>query len=123
MANPGTARLHVGLVIEIDFPTFTPRITLRSGRELAVEIVAGENSGFADTVDYEAITVRDDLVLLSWQEHIGTTVVHLLDLAARQAYTVVTPARGPLMRLTGAIDIKSGAGRDPAAGNDRPGDW
>jgi hypothetical protein len=30
----------------ISFPTFTPRITIHSGRELTVEIVAGDNIGF-----------------------------------------------------------------------------
>jgi len=33
-------------VLEIGFPTFTPRITIHSVRELTVEIVAGDNIGF-----------------------------------------------------------------------------
>jgi hypothetical protein len=59
----------VGQVFEISFPTFTPRITVHSQRELTVEIVAGENRGFAETVEYVAVTVRDGLVMLSWREH------------------------------------------------------
>ena len=54
-------------------------LTLNSERELTVEIVAGDNIGFSDTVDYEAVAVRDGLVVLSWQEHIGSTIVHVLD--------------------------------------------
>jgi MoaF-like len=67
-------------VLEIKFPRFTPRITFHSERELTVEIVAGDNIGFSDTVEYEAVVVRDGLVVLSWQERIGSTIVHVLDL-------------------------------------------
>jgi hypothetical protein len=77
--------LPVGLVLEISFAAFTPRITVHSARELTVEIVAGDGVGFSDTVEYEAVAVRDGLVLLSWQEHIGSTIVHLLDLDSSQA--------------------------------------
>jgi hypothetical protein len=67
-----------GRVLEISFPTLTPRITLRSARELTVEIVAGEGVGFADTVEYETVAVRDGLAILSWREHDRTrTRFHL----------------------------------------------
>ena len=96
-----------GRVLEIGFPTFTPRITFRSERELTVEIVAGEGIGFADTVEYESVAVRDGLAILSWQEHIGSTIVHVLDFISGRAYTAVTRAKGGLWRLTGQIEIKS----------------
>jgi hypothetical protein len=99
--------LRAGQVLEIRFASFTPRITIRSERQLTVEIVAGDNLGFSDTVDYEAVAVRDGLVVLSWQEHIGSTIVHVLDLASGEAYTAVTPAKGGFMRLTGRIEVKS----------------
>jgi hypothetical protein len=99
--------LRAGQVLEIRFASFTPRITIRSERQLTVEIVAGDNLGFSDTVDYEAVAVRDGLVVLSWQEHIGSTIVHVLDLASGEAYTAVTPATGGLMRLTGRIEVNS----------------
>jgi len=92
--------------MKISFATFTPRITIRSEFELTVEIVAGDNLGFSDTVEYEAVAVRDGLVVLSWQEHIGSTVVHVLDLTSSQAYTAVTPAKGGFMRLTGTIEVE-----------------
>jgi len=95
-----------GQIFEIAFAAFTPRITILSDRELRVEIVAGDNLGFSDTVEYEAVAVRDDVVLLSWREHIGSTIVHVLDLAALLAYTAVTPASGGFLRLTGRIDFK-----------------
>ena len=69
MPSHTTSPLHVGQVLEIGFPTFKPRINVRSERELTVDIVAGDNAGFSDTVEYEAVTIRDDLVVLSWQEH------------------------------------------------------
>ena len=96
-----------GRVLEISFPTFTPRITFRSERELTVEIVAGEGVGFADTVEYETVSVRDGLAILSWQEHIGSTIVHVLDFISGQAYTAVTPAKGGFLRLTGRIKVNS----------------
>jgi hypothetical protein len=98
-----TSPLPVGQVLEIGFPTFTPRITIRSERELTVEITAGDGAGFSDSVDYEAVAVRDDVVILSWREHIGSTIVHVLDLSSGKAYTAVTPAKGGFMRLTGPI--------------------
>jgi hypothetical protein len=94
-------------VFEISFPTFTSRITIRSERELTVEIIAGDNAGFSDTVDYEAVVVRDGLVMLSWREHIGSTIVQVLDLTSREAYAAVTPAKGGFMRLKGRIELKS----------------
>jgi hypothetical protein len=107
MASQITSPLLVGQVLEIRFPTFTPRITIHSERELAVEIIQGDNIGFSDTVEYESIVVRDGLVILSWQEHIGSTIVHVLDFISGKAYTAVTPAKGGFMRLTGTIRIKS----------------
>jgi MoaF-like len=107
MASQPTPPLPVGEVLEISFATFTPRITIHSERELTVEIIAGDNVGFSDTVEYEAVAVRDGLVILSWLEHIGSTIVHVLDLPSCKAYTAVTPARGGLMRLTGRIEVKS----------------
>jgi hypothetical protein len=96
----------VGEILEIDFPGFVPRITFDSERKLTVEILSGENTGFTDTVDYEVIAIRDGLVILSWQEHIGSTVVHVLDLEANDAHTFVTPAGGGFMRLKGRITLK-----------------
>ena len=107
MSSPAILPLRAGLVLEIRFSKFTPRITFRSERELTVEIVSGDNIGFSDTVEYEAVAVRAGLVMLSWQEHIGSTIVHVLDLAAGNAYTAVTPAKGGFMRLTGPIEFKS----------------
>ena len=96
-----------GRVLEIGFPAFTPRITFRSDRELTVEIVGGDGAGFADTVEYETVAVRDGLTMLSWQEHNGSTIVHVLDFISGQAYTAVTPAKGGFWRLTGRLEVKS----------------
>jgi hypothetical protein len=103
MRSHTASPLAVGSVLEIIFPTFTPRITIHSKRDLTVEIVAGENIGFSDTVEYEAIVVRDGLVILSWQEKIGSTIVHVLDFHSGNAYTAVTPANGQFFRVTGQI--------------------
>jgi hypothetical protein len=54
--------LSASQVLKISFATFTARITIRSERELTVEIVARDNLGFSDTVEYAAVAVRDDLV-------------------------------------------------------------
>ena len=107
MASQPASALLVGQVLEISFATFTPRITIHSERDLTVEIIAGDNVGFSDTVEYEAIAVRDDLAILSWQEHIGSTIVHVLDFSSGEAYTAVTPAKGGFMRLTGRIEVKT----------------
>jgi hypothetical protein len=98
----------VGLVLTIRFGDFTPQITVHSERELTVEILEGDGSvGFSDTVEYQAVAVRDDVILLSWQEHIGSTIVHVLDLSSSRAYTAITPATGDFTRLTGRIEVES----------------
>ncbi|MBF5057642.1 hypothetical protein Y5W_02936 [Alcanivorax sp. 521-1] len=102
-----------GLVLDIRFPRFTPRLTFLSERSLSLRILDGDNQGFTDTVDYEAVPLRDGLVMLSWQENIGTTVVHVLDFTADTAHTVVTPEKGGFLRLTGEIEVI--AGRTSAA--------
>jgi len=107
MAAQTASPLPVGQVFEISFPTFTPRITIRSEQELTVEIVAGDNIGFCDTIEYEAVAVREGLIVLSWQEHIGSTIVHVLDFVADHAYTAVTPAKGGFVRLRGSIEART----------------
>jgi hypothetical protein len=59
MGSPVISPLRIGQVLEIKFTPFTPRITLNSERELTIEIIAGDNAGFSDTVEYEAVAVRD----------------------------------------------------------------
>ena len=105
MASVGASSLRVGQVLEITFSSFVPRITIHSEGELTIEILSGDNKGFTDTVEYEAITLRDGLVLLSWREHIGSTVVHVLDLSANRAHTFVTPAKGGFLRLSARIKL------------------
>jgi hypothetical protein len=105
MASQLISPLAVGLVLEITFPTFTPRITIHSERELTVEIIVGDP--FSDTVQYEAVAVRDDLVFLTWQEHIGSTIAHVLDFTSHKAFTAITPAKGGFKRLIGRLKVKS----------------
>jgi hypothetical protein len=62
MTSAGATSRLVGQVLEIEFPSFAPRITFNSRRKLTVEILSGENAGFTDTVDYEAIAIRDGLM-------------------------------------------------------------
>ena len=107
MASQIKSALRAGQVLEISFPTFAPRIIVHSERELTMKIIAGDNAGFSDTVQYEAVAVRDGLIMLSWQEHIGSTIVHVLDLVSGDAYTAVTPAKGGFVRLRGRIEVKS----------------
>ena len=107
MTEPGFAHplsFPDGRALVIRFPTFTPRITFLANHRLTIEIIDGDNTGFRDTIPYEAALLRANLVLLSWQERIGSTVVHALDLDVGRAYTVVAPARGSLLRLTGKIE-------------------
>jgi hypothetical protein len=96
-----------GQIIEITFGTFTPRITIHSERELKVDVIAGAYEGFSDTVMYEAVAIRGDLIILSWREHNGSTIVHALDLTSRVTHCAITPAAGDFQRLIGRIEIKA----------------
>src|ERR1044072_2595295 len=106
MTPVSTSQLHAGQVFEIIFLEFVPRITIQSERELTVEIISGDNAVFIDTVEYEAITLCEGLVLLSWQEHIGSTIVHVLDLFSTKAHTFVTPAQGVFMRIKSQLKVR-----------------
>lgn len=103
------SQLPTDQTFEIAFATFTARITIRSDHELKVETVEDGKVTFSDTVDYEAVAIRDGLVFLSWREHIGSTIVHTLDFVSGDSYTAVTPAKGGFMRLKGRIDMKLSA--------------
>ncbi|MFM9269727.1 MoaF-related domain-containing protein [Halomonas elongata] len=103
MAMDSLAPLTPGETFAIHFPAFTPRITVEPEGKLTVEIVAGDNAGFSDTVEYDVVVIREDVLMLSWQEHIGSTIVHVLDFGTETAHTAVTPAKGGVMRLTGRI--------------------
>ena len=93
-----------GLTLTIRFRPFTPRIIFHADQRLTVEILEGENAGFSDTVEYQATELRPNLVVLSWQERIGSTIVHVMDFDSRQSYTVMAPAKGRLLRLQGPIE-------------------
>jgi hypothetical protein len=96
-----------GRVLEIGFPTFTPRITFRSERELTVEIVAAKAS---------ALPIPSNMKLSPFatgspSSRGGSTSEarsYTCSISiSGQAYTAVTPAKGGFWRLTGRIEIKS----------------
>ena len=93
----------------IAFASFSVRIAFHDGQRLTVNVVDGENVGFSDTVDYEAIVVRKGIIVLSWQEQIGSTIVHVLDFTHARTHTCVTPANGGFLRLCGRLDAGSAA--------------
>ena len=90
-------------VLEIAFSEFRSRLTFLSDQRLTTQVVAGDDAGFSDTVNNEAVWFSDSILVLSWRERIGTTVVHVLDLASSDAYTLVTPPTGGFMRLQGRL--------------------
>ena len=50
----------------IAFVPFKVHITFHEGQRLTVNVVDGENAGFSDTVEYQAIAMREGIVVLSW---------------------------------------------------------
>ena len=67
----------------------------------------GKNAGFMDSVGYQAIRVREDVVVMSWQEHICSTIVHVLDFANDPTHTYVTPEKGGFLQLSGTLRARS----------------
>jgi hypothetical protein len=49
---------RTGDELRIAFAPFSVHIAFHEGQRLTVNVVEGENAGFSDTVDYEAIVVR-----------------------------------------------------------------
>jgi hypothetical protein len=108
MRTAPTSEFSVGRTLEIEFPDFKPRITFEPDQRLTVQVVAGDNAGFSETVKYEAVWFSDSILVLSWCERIGSTVVHVLDLASSEAYTLVTPTNGGFIRLQGRMKRRDG---------------
>jgi hypothetical protein len=55
----------------VSFPTFTPRTTIHSARELTAEVIEDGIADSSDTVEYEAVAVRDGLVMLGFMRLTG----------------------------------------------------
>ena len=103
MTDTAIFEFRANETLEIEFPTFFVRIDFRDTQQLTVEVVKGDNAGFTDTVEYSAISLRHGIVILSWQEHIGSTIVHVLDLMNDSARTFVTTIHGKFMRISGKL--------------------
>lgn len=89
--------------LHVTFPSFSVSIVFHAGTRLTVTVLEGKNAGFTDTVEYEVTAVRDGIVLLSWRERIGSTIVHVMDLPNAQTHTFVTPAEGEFSRMLGKV--------------------
>ena len=89
--------------MEFAFAEFTARVAFQAGGKLNLSIVAGANKGFNDFVSYEPRQLSEHVAILSWHEHIGTTVVHVLDLRSWQTHAFVTPGSGGFLRLLGKV--------------------
>jgi hypothetical protein len=92
--------------LRIAFVPFKVHISFHEGQRLS-NGVEGENAGFMDTVGYQAVRVREDIIVLSWQEHIGSTIVHVLDFANDRTHTYVTPEKGGFLQLSGTLRARS----------------
>jgi hypothetical protein len=95
--------LPVGHVFEIQFPTFTPRITVLSETQLTFEIIAGDYLGLTETVDYEILVLRPGLFVVTWQEKSKATVVHVEDFADGKVHTNITFNDGSFVRMSGDV--------------------
>jgi hypothetical protein len=84
----------------IAFVPFKVHITFHEGQRLTVNVVDGEN---ADFQRHRRIAMREGIVVLSWQEHIGSTIVHVLDFAQDHTLTYVTPEKGGFVQLAGTL--------------------
>jgi hypothetical protein len=58
-------------------------------------------------IETRIIRVREDIVVMSWQEHIGSTIVHVLDFANDRTHTYVTPEKGGFLQLSGTLRSRS----------------
>ena len=92
-----------GRSLVVEFGAFSVRLDLLSSSVLHLQVIEGDDAGFEDEVDYELYWPRSDLAVLSWQERIGTTVTHIIDLAASRTYATVAPAKGGFFRLEGCL--------------------
>jgi hypothetical protein len=61
-----------GEILFVRFEAFAVRLTFGSGASLGIAVIAGENEGVEDTVAYKALAIGPDVIVLSWQETIGS---------------------------------------------------
>ena len=98
-------RLCSGASLEIEFDSFVALLEIRSSNQMHL---MAETTRASLTIFFMSCTrVRDDVAVLSFQEHIGTTVTHVIDFAASRAYTTVAPASGGFLRLMGRVQFSS----------------
>jgi hypothetical protein len=100
-----TLTFRAGETLKIAFEPFSVEIAFNQQRTLTVTVTAGENAGFSDTVPYEAEKSGRDQIVLSWQESIGTSVVHVIDARQGSSVSFVVPKGGHLLRLHGRADL------------------
>jgi len=95
--------LDPGRSLIVEFDAFRVRLDLRTSETLRLTVLDGDDAGFEDDVVYGLRWLRPDLAVLSWQERIGTTVTHVIDLPASRTYATVAPAKGGFLRLEGRL--------------------
>lgn len=107
-------RFPVGLEMDVSYPEFKVSLSLLSTTRLAFEIKQGPHAR-AEIVDINVMPLGNSLFAVSWREKDGATVANIQDFDRQVVYSLATMPDGRLMRMIGAIDITSPAGRPPRA--------
>jgi hypothetical protein len=101
-----------GRIFEYTVGDYHIRVTFESEEVLHWEYVEapGEDKGKNDTEEITRVDVREDVVLLSWQEATGVHVIDVLDLGNMKLYSnFVTPAHEFSAGAVDVIEMTAGA--------------
>jgi hypothetical protein len=95
--------LPVGSVYDLVFSPYTVRVAILSTSELRFEIIEGFDIGRSEAVQYQAICVRPDVFIVSFQEANRETVVDVQDFSQRVVHTHMTLEDDRFIRMTGTV--------------------
>lgn len=100
----------VGLVIDVSYPIFAVRLSIRSETELQFEIKDGPLAR-SEVVEIQVVRLGNGVFAVSWQEASGATVANIQDYDRGLVHSFATLPDGRFLRMTGTLNLI------------RPSDW
>ncbi|WP_233198689.1 MULTISPECIES: nuclear transport factor 2 family protein [Luteimonas] len=106
----------IGMELDVTYPEFRVSLTLQSASTLRFQIQEGPYAR-TETVDIRVEPLGNGLLVVSWQERDGATVVNLQDFDRGVIHSFATLPDGRFLRMTGTFEVTRAPDR---ADDDRP---
>lgn len=94
---------HIGKSFLFDYGEFQVRVEYLSDQRLRWEQVKGPSPGLTAEETYNAIEVRNELYMISWQEKDGSVVIQAVDWEKERVYTTWISSEKQVHHFQGKI--------------------